>query len=106
SLPLWTGWAKHAAHDEIHMADPPLLTLAGIRYHLGDQTILDGVDLSVAPGERLSLVGRSGAGKSTLLRILAGEPINDGGTRSPPPAPASAPLPQGPDSTGFAAVAD
>ena len=63
------------------MADPPLLALTGIRFHLGDQTILDGVELSVAPGERLTLVGRNGAGKSTLLRILAGEPIADGGTR-------------------------
>ena len=63
------------------MADPPLLALTGIRFHLGDQTILDGVDLGIAPGERLSLVGRNGAGKSTLLRILAGQPIFDGGTR-------------------------
>ena len=59
------------------MAEPPLLALSGIRYHLGDQTILDGVELAIAPGERLSLVGRNGAGKSTLLRILAGEPIAD-----------------------------
>jgi ABC-type molybdenum transport system ATPase subunit/photorepair protein PhrA len=63
------------------LADPPILALSGIRFHLGDQTILDGVDLSIAPGERLSLVGRNGAGKSTLLRILAGEPIADGGER-------------------------
>ena len=63
------------------MAEPPLLALSGIRYHLGDQTILDGVELAIAPGERLSLVGRNGAGKSTLLRILAGEPIADSGTR-------------------------
>ena len=54
------------------MADPPLLALAGIRFRLGTQTILDGVDLGIAPGERLCLVGRNGAGKSTLLRILAG----------------------------------
>jgi len=51
---------------------PPLLTLAGIRFHLGDQTVLDGVDLSIAPGERLSLVGRNGAGKSSLLKVAAG----------------------------------
>ena len=31
------------------MAEPPLLALAGIRYHLGDQTILDGVELGIAP---------------------------------------------------------
>ena len=87
------------------MADPPLLTLAGIRFHLGDQTILDGVDLSIAPGERLSLVGRNGAGKSTLLRILAGEPIFDGGTRFAQPGATVATLPQEPDFGGHATVA-
>src|SRR5258707_3414424 len=88
------------------MAQPPLLTLAGIRFHLGDQPVLDGVDLSVAPGERLSLVGRNGAGKSSLLRILAGEPINDGGTRFAQPGTTVATLPQEPDFTGYASVAD
>jgi ATP-binding cassette subfamily F protein uup len=87
------------------MAEPPLLTLAGIRFHLGDQTILDGVDLAIAPGERLSLVGRNGAGKSTLLRILAGEPINDGGSRFAQPGVRIATLPQEPDFTGHASVA-
>jgi ATP-binding cassette subfamily F protein uup len=87
------------------MADPPLLALTGIRFHLGDQTILDGVDLSIAPGERLSLVGRNGAGKSTLLRILAGEPIADGGTRFAQPGVTIATLPQEPDFAGQATVA-
>ena len=85
------------------MADPPLLALAGIRFHLGDQTVLDGVDLSIAPGERLSLVGRNGAGKSTLLRILAGQPIVDGGTRFAQPGATIATLPQEPDFTGHPA---
>ena len=84
---------------------PPLLTLAGIRFHLGGQTILDGVDLAIEPGERLSLVGRNGAGKSTLLRILAGEPINDGGTRFMQPGTTVATLPQEPDFTGHGSVA-
>ena len=87
------------------MAQPPLLTLAGIRFHLGDQTILDGVDLSIAPGERLSLVGRNGAGKSTLLRILEGQPIADGGTRFSQPGATIATLPQEPDFGGHATVA-
>ncbi|MBN9487569.1 MAG: ATP-binding cassette domain-containing protein [Alphaproteobacteria bacterium] len=87
------------------MAPAPLLTLAGIKYHLGGQPILDGVDLAIAPGERLSLVGRNGAGKSTLLRILAGEPIADGGTRFFQPGTTVATLPQEPDFAGHASVA-
>jgi ATP-binding cassette subfamily F protein uup len=88
------------------MADPPLLALSGIRFHLGDQTILDGVDLGIAPGERLSLVGRNGAGKSTLLRILAGEPIFDAGKRFAQPGATIATLPQEPDFSGHATVGD
>lgn len=38
----------------------------------GDFTVLHGVDLEVAPGEVVALLGRSGSGKSTLLRIMAG----------------------------------
>ena len=87
------------------MAEPPLLTLSGIRFHLGDQTILDGVDLSIAPGERLSLVGRNGAGKSTLLRILAGAPIADGGERFAQPGATVAALTQEPDFTGHETIA-
>jgi energy-coupling factor transport system ATP-binding protein len=46
--------------------------------------ILRGVDLSVAAGEAVSLMGRNGAGKSTLLRLLAGviEPTRGKATRS------------------------
>src|SRR3981189_2083208 len=87
------------------MAEPPLLALSGIRYHLGDQTILDGVELAIAPGERLSLVGRNGAGKSTRVRILAGEPIADSGTRFAQPGATIASLPQEPDFSGHASVA-
>ena len=38
----------------------------------GETMVLDRVDLSLMPGERLVVVGPSGAGKSTLLRLLAG----------------------------------
>jgi ATP-binding cassette subfamily F protein uup len=86
------------------MADPPLLALSGIRYRLGDQTVFDGVDLAIAPGERLSLIGRNGAGKSTLLRILAGEPVADSGTRFAQPGVSIATLRQEPDFAGYPTV--
>ena len=91
--------------EEFEMATAPLLTLSGIRFHLGDQTILDGVDLAIEPGERVSLVGRNGAGKSTLLRILAGEPIADGGTRFAQPGATIATLPQEPDFSHHGTIA-
>jgi len=57
-------------------AAPPGITIAGVtkRYGRGPSAVqaLAGVDLTVAPGEFVSLVGPSGCGKSTLLRIVAG----------------------------------
>ena len=38
----------------------------------GKHIVLDGVDLSVRPGEKVGILGRNGAGKSTLVRILSG----------------------------------
>jgi len=54
------------------MAAPPLLLLQDIRQGFGTTRLLDGATLSVAPGERLALVGRNGSGKSTLLQIISG----------------------------------
>jgi ribose transport system ATP-binding protein len=49
-----------------------IVELSGVEKHFGAVRALDGVDLSVAPGECVGLVGHNGAGKSTLMHILAG----------------------------------
>ncbi|WP_320202674.1 ABC transporter ATP-binding protein [Agrobacterium rosae] len=61
---------------------PQSLTISGIGKRFGTDDVLKGIDLSIRPGEFLSLVGMSGCGKSTLLRIIAGLEAADRGTVS------------------------
>ncbi|CAL9485429.1 putative ABC transporter ATP-binding protein YheS [Nocardiopsis dassonvillei] len=55
------------------------ITLTGVAKRYGDRTVLDRVDLTIAPGERVGVIGDNGSGKSTLLRLLAGEEAPDNG---------------------------
>ncbi len=48
------------------------LELSGLRKSFGETHVLHGVDLTLADGEMLVIVGASGCGKSTLLRLVAG----------------------------------
>jgi len=61
-------------HSPASPAGPaePLLAVSGLTYDYGRQRVLDGVDLTVAPGELVALMGRNGSGKTTLLRTLVG----------------------------------
>jgi len=61
--------------------DPSQLTLTDITLRYADRVVLDRLSLTVAPGERVGVVGDNGSGKSTLLAVVAGvlEPQN--GTR-------------------------
>jgi ATPase subunit of ABC transporter with duplicated ATPase domains len=64
----------------------------------GATTILDAVSLTVAPGDRIGLVGPNGVGKSTLLRALSGELVAErGAVRLTPPTATVGLLPQEPD---------
>ena len=51
---------------------PPLLHVEGLRFSYNGHATLKEVNLSVAPGEAVALVGRNGAGKSTLLKCIVG----------------------------------
>ncbi len=51
-------------------AAPPLLILQGITKDFGSTRVLRGIDLMVAPGELVAIIGPSGSGKSTLLRCI------------------------------------
>ncbi|MER7672627.1 ABC-F family ATP-binding cassette domain-containing protein [Kitasatospora sp. NPDC096128] len=64
----------------------------------GERTLFTGLDLVVAPGDVIGLVGVNGAGKSTLLRLLAGLDTPEGGSLRLSPASANVGhLPQEPE---------
>ncbi|HEU4422640.1 MAG TPA: ABC-F family ATP-binding cassette domain-containing protein [Pilimelia sp.] len=74
------------------------LIAKGLSAGHADRVLFTGLDLVVAPGDVVGLVGVNGAGKSTLLRILAGrEAVEEGTIQLNPPSATVGYLPQEPD---------
>ena len=75
----------HAHHHHGHAGTLPgrtdiLLGARDVHFARAGRTILEGVDLDLAPGEIVTLIGPNGAGKTTLVRILLGLERPDRGT--------------------------
>ncbi|MBK8856578.1 MAG: ABC transporter ATP-binding protein [Opitutaceae bacterium] len=62
------------------MPVPPIVAFNHVVKRYGDgPVVIDGIDLTAAPGDFISLIGPSGCGKSTLLRLIAGlSPLTGG----------------------------
>jgi phospholipid/cholesterol/gamma-HCH transport system ATP-binding protein len=60
--------------------DGPAVVLRGLHKSFGSQIVLNGIELTVASGETLAVLGRSGSGKSVLLKLIIGLQKPDSGS--------------------------
>lgn len=56
--------------DHMMSDKEPMIRIEGLHKSFGDHEVLRGIDLSVMPGQVVTIIGSSGSGKSTLLRCL------------------------------------
>ncbi|MEO1443354.1 MAG: ATP-binding cassette domain-containing protein, partial [Chloroflexota bacterium] len=61
------------------MVETPIIELKNITKSFGNVNAVDGISLSINPGEVVGLIGDNGAGKSTLIKILSGVHAPDSG---------------------------
>jgi polar amino acid transport system ATP-binding protein len=64
------------------MTTSPIINIQQLRKSFGSNEVLKGIDLQVAPGEVIAIIGKSGSGKSTLLRCINGLEVFQSGNLS------------------------
>ena len=82
STEFMSGLSGVESSRPVTVHEPSGLVIAGVSKQWGKTTILDDVDLSLAPGAVTWISGGNGAGKTTLLRVVAGLITPDRGTVS------------------------
>lgn len=84
----------------------PILSYQNLGVVQGSGWLFRGLDINIAPRDRLALIGRNGAGKTTLLKLLAGKIDSDEGLRTIVPGTRVIMLEQEPSMAGHATLRD